>query len=1137
MAGKFSPLEFETKLTEYWTKNTIRQKAKNKNVGNKKFYFLQGPPYTSGRLHMGHAWNHSLKDIVLRYKRMAGFHVWDRAGYDMHGLPTEHKVLKKLGIEGMEQIQKFGEEKFCNECYSFCTEMMNLMNVDLQRLGITLDFSQPYQPITNSYIEGVWALVKKAHESGRLYKGKRTMMWCVPFATALAKHETVYKSVTDNSVFVKFLVEGTTNEYLLVWTTTPWTLPFNLAIMVNPEVEYAKVSVVYEGKKEVWIIAQALAGVFLNTVVGLPFEIIHTMTGEKLAGLKYRHFWLNKIPALASLAGKYSALHTVILSTEYVDTTAGTGLVHCAPGCGPEDYEVGLRNGLIAFNEIDERAVFSKNCGFAAGKIAKTDDSFFIETLKADGVLIASTPVTHDYPFCERSDSPVVFRTTEQWFFKIEDLKKELLEFYETTNWVPPKAGNAFKSWLSSLRDNSITKQRFWGTPAPIWVCDKTGHVVVIGSIAELAQRLGDKTPIPPNLHKPYIDALTFPSEFGGTYRRIPDVLDVWIDAGSASWNCLDYLQNPRQFFEWFPADFILEGKDQVRGWFNLLAVTGMIMFGKKVFENVYMHGFLSGIDGQKMSKSLGNVLSPFEIIDKYGADTLRSYTSKIRPGEDIAFSWDEIKQNYRNVSMLYNMSVFLQDTIINAKLDPKTIDCETVKSLELGIEEKYILSVVEQAIEQITVHYDSYQLYLIAPVYEDAVARLSRDYIQFCRNKVAEDPLVVAATLYRCLYRLIQIAHPVIPFTTEHIYLELQQFFSSHIQANNDGNSERDKKTHEEDKKTHDEIPADTFHYGIKNVQTVHKDFVSQSLLLHSFPISEAVLIKKQLVTEIDVANDIIQTILAAREKANCGVRWPLGNCTVVVAEGKEGREGSNLTTIINTLSEETKDLIKEQTNVKQLIFAQNYANVTYSIKPNYKSLAKKFGALTAQVSECLLHYPKVAQLVETVQKGSVYQLHLTHSQATDSQAKDSQATDASTRANNVVDICLDDVVIQTGVSEGIAFSESSTCQVYLEKELTIELEREGFARELMRRIQVLRKDSGLQKLDKITLTMRATKKIVDAFIAFEELIYKRCGVVKATTEVLSAKLEVLNPQTTQVNTSRDQIKNEQFELSISQV
>lgn len=855
--------QVETEVLKFWKDKHIYEKVKERNKSGKKFYFLQGPPYTSGELHIAHAWNNSLKDVAMRYRRMKGFDVWDRAGYDMHGLPTERKVMALHKITLKKDIEKFGVEEFINECMKFSTEKALKMNQDLWRIGVWMDYDNAYMPVLNEFIEGEWFLVKKAHEQGRLYEGEKTLTWCPNCATAMAKHECDYKEVEDDSIFIKFKVKGKEDEYLVIWTTTPWTIMFNLAIMVNPELDYVKAQV--GGEK--WIVAKDLAGVFIGGVAEKSFQLVEEFKGAKLEGLEYEHPWNDELPFYKELKKKHPKVHTVVLSSEYVDTGSGTGLVHCAPGCGPEDYEVGYRNNIPPFNFLDEQGIFPKEAGRFAGLVARKDDAKFTEDLNKKGVLIATTKVSHDYPHCERCSSPAIFRKTKQWFFKVEDLKEEMIKANQEIYWVPKAGQNAFHSWLDNLRDNSITKQRYWGTPVPVWRCEKCSAYEVIGSVAELEAKVG-KDKVPENLHKPWIDEVTWKCECGGVMKRIPDIMDVWIDAGTTSWNCLYYPKRTDLFEKYFPADFILEAKEQIRGWFNLLMVASMIAFKKSCFKACYMHGMLTDIEGRKMSKSLGNIISPYELVDKYGADTLRYYMCETKPGLDINFSWEEAKIKFKNLQVFWNIHNYLLDLTRTTGLKPGRIE-----ESSLGVEERYILSRVHSTIREVEKLQEAYMLSDITPELESLYLDLSRDYIQFIREK--EDKQVVINTLFECLSKLLRIMAPNMPFITEAVYQALREEYGGRGEL------------------------------GLE----------AESIHLVEWPDYDDKLIQPAIEEEVRLAKEVITIILSKREEAGIGVRWPLARAEVVV-------ENPNVL-------KKVEDLVMQQTNIKKLLIKKGELKV----------------------------------------------------------------------------------------------------------------------------------------------------------------------------------------------------------------
>ncbi|HLD37636.1 MAG TPA: isoleucine--tRNA ligase [Candidatus Nanoarchaeia archaeon] len=814
--------EVEQSILDFWQEKKIFEKLRKRNAKGKNFYFLQGPPYTSGRLHIGHAWNNSLKDIVLRYKRMCGFNVWDRAGYDMHGLPTENAVQKKLGIKDKQEIEKYGVEKFIRECIKFSSENAKQMDKDLARLGVWMDFENAYWPIKTEFIEGEWWLIKRAWEQKRLYKGKKIMHWCENCETSLAKHELEYENVKENSIFLKFKIKNK-DEYLIIWTTTPWTIPFNLAVMANPAVNYAKAEVETKKGKESWIVAKDLANSLISSLLGMKFKIVEEFKGDKLKGLEYVHPLHSKLKDIYDeLKKKWKNAHTVILSEKYVDTSAGSGLVHCAPGCGPEDYEAGREYGLNSFNLINEKGYF-EGMGEFSGLRAKQDDAKFVEALKEAGSLVAETQIEHEYAHCWRCRKPIVFRATEQWFMKIEDLIPKLLDFNKKIRWQPKFTSKNYDLWIENLKDNGITRQRYWGCPAPIWQCS-CGNTEVIGSVEELKKKAGK---IPEDMHKPWIDKVKLKcSKCGGEMARIPDIIDVWVDSGTASWNCLHYPSTDRYFKELWPADFILEATEQIKLWFSMLQICSAIAFGKSCYKNVYCHGMILDYQGMKMSKSLGNIISPYEVVDKYGADILRYYMCEIRAGENINFNWDDVKIKQRNMNILCNVSNFIKELERQAAPDKK-----------FGIEEKYILSRKNASIKKVTELIEEYRIDEVIKEIENLFLDLSRVYIQHTREKASsKDAGKVLYAVNDVYIDTLKMFSSVCPFITESIWQDLRN----------------------------------------------RKIVKEESIHLCLWPEHNEKMIDKKLEEDFSHALKIIEAGMAERDSAKIGLKWPLAKASI---------------------------------------------------------------------------------------------------------------------------------------------------------------------------------------------------------------------------------------------------------------
>lgn len=1033
----YDPKAVEPAVLSFWGKHKIYAKAKEKVKGKRSYYFLDGPPYTSGKVHIGTSWNKCMKDMVLRYKRMSGFDVWDRAGYDMHGLPTENKVRKKFNVFLKKDIESFGVAKFTTECEKFSVDMMKIMNETFGRLGVWMDFENAYQPITREFINGEWFLAKRAQEQQRLYEGLRTMSWCATCQTNLAKHELEYATVTDTSIFVKLPVKGKKDEFLVIWTTTPWTIPLNLAVMVNPELDYVRAQV--DG--EVWILAKALAGVVVTAVAEKQMKVLEEFKGETLAGLEYEHPFNDVIKDYKDIKKQSPNAHTVVLSAEYVDTSAGTGLVHCAPGCGPEDYEVGHRNGLPAWNVVDEQGKFPANWKEFGGLKAKNDDAKFIDALQKRGVLIAKTKVEHEYAHCQRCHDPIIFRTTKQWFFKVEDLKDKMVEANKRIAWVPEAAFNAFDSWLKNLRDNSITKQNFWGTPVPIWRCEKCANYDVFGSVEELEVTAKAKVT---KLHRPWIDEVTYKCGCGGVKKRIPDIFDVWVDAGTASWNCLDYPKRDDLFKKLFPAEFILEGKDQIRGWFNLLHIASFLAFGKPSFKAVYMHGFVQDALGRKMSKSLGNQIEPEEVVSQWGADALRYYQiGAASPGVDQNYNHDDIKLKYKNMLVLWNVHNFLIDLV-------KTTGITPGKRAAMDVPERYIFSKLNTTIKEVTQRFDSYHLNEIPWLIEDLYLELSRTYIQLVRDKAStgtdEEKEQVITTIFYVLMDALKLFAPVAPFIAEQMYQNMRETF------------------------------------GLSQ----------ESIHLFDWPKADAGHIDPALEQHFKIAGSIIQSALFAREKIKLGVRWPVKGVVVV-----------SMNADVKKAVQALGNVIKTQTNVKHVVVQDSLPEVKEQVSVNTSALGKAFKSDAPKVIKAL-QKTDLADIRKSLQWAGTHKFTF--------DGKEFVLTPDQFNVTRSVP----DHLVEVPFSSGI---------VYLDKEVTDELEAEGYSREITRRIQEARKKANLEKTDRIDLHIEGKESLVLMLKDWADQIQEKVGAS-------SLKLDLMPPAKKHHHNSTEQVKDEIFSI-----
>lgn len=759
-------LKYEDEVLKFWKEHKIYEKARKK--GKKLFRFLDGPPFTSGEVHLGTAFNKVLKDAVLRSHRMMGFRVLDTPGYDMHGLPIEVNVEKRIGMESKKDIFKFGVREFVEECKRFSFSNMQKMTEDFQTLGVWMDWEKPYMTASNEYIENVWHVVKIAYEKGLLYQGDKVLPWCYRCATALAKHELEYKKVDDLSIYVKFKLKGKENEFLVIWTTTPWTLISNLAVMANPDGEYGRFRV----GDEIWIMARG-SGERLLQKLGKSYEITHTFMGFELEGAKYEFPLKEEVQSHFGLEERYDA-HKVILSKDYVDVNEGTGLVHCAPGCGPEDFEVGKKYGLPPFSPVDEEGIFTEEAGKFSGKFVKGEvEREIVEILREKGLLVGEEEITHEYPHCFRCKRAVIFRTTRQWFLAVAKFRDQILRENEAVNWIPAWGKQWFNNWIAQLEDWCISRQRFWGIPLPIFTCNKCHGIKVVGSRAELERLAHVKLE---DLHAGEVDQVAFKCECGGEMRRIRDVSDVWLESGSAPFASLDYLRSPKKFYQYFPFDFIVEGKDQIRGWFNVLFCVSMLITGKPPYKNVYMHGFITDEKGREMHKSLGNYVAPSEVLPKYGRDGLRLYYMlNSSPGEDVKLVWRELDEAVKQLNIIWNTHLFIlkQSKFFGIQLDPK------LKIKELGIGEKWILHELYSMVKQVEELYLKFDVTKAAKLVIDfLVEKLSRGYIHFIREEMydsasAKVPLNV---LFHAYLTALKVLAPITPILCEKIYQNLKE-------------------------------------------------------------------------------------------------------------------------------------------------------------------------------------------------------------------------------------------------------------------------------------------------------------------------------------------------------------------------
>jgi len=803
--------QVEKEILKFWKQKKIYQKSVKKNKKGKPFYFMDGPPYATGHIHMGTALNKILKDVAMRSKRLQGFNVFDRAGYDTHGVPIEFQIEKQIGSKSKKDIEKYGVKKFINKCKQFATKYISVMDSEFENLGVWMDFENPYLTLNNEYIETIWDCFKVADKRNLLYLGKYPVHVCPRCETAVAYNEIEYSKQEDVSIFVKFPLKNKTKTFLIIWTTTPWTLPGNTGIMVHPDFIYHEIQL---GNGEKWIIAKQLVSKIMKEI-GVNYKIGKEFSGREMQGWRYE----NPLAENLKLKLRPENSYKVVLSSRYVNLEEGTGLVHCAPGHGKEDYEVGKQAGLEMPSPVNIGGVMTKEAGKYAGKKARVVDEEIIEDLEKRDFLIHKVRYKHDYPLCWRCKSPLLMISQPQWFLRISKIHKKILDENKKTNWIPSWMQLRMKAWLEGISDWPVSRKRYWGTPLPIWICSSCNKKIVIGSVRDLENLAKKKIK---ELHKPDIDEITIKCKCGGQMKRVPDVLDVWFDSGVSSWAALGGADT-KNFKKFWPAELNIEGKDQIRGWWNSQLILSIIKFNKKPFDNIIVHGMVLDLGKKKMSKSLGNITTPQEIIDRYGRDYLRYYFAKTSKGEDFAFDEKEFLDIKHVFRVLINLENYLK------QLEKKTNKIDR-------IEDKWILSRFNSTIKRATESYNNYRFPEVAQALEKfLIFDLSRTYIQLTRERADETYCI----LNKIYYELLKLLAPIIPFITEKIWQEI-----------------KNKK--------------------IKNIK-------EESIHLTKFPTANTRKIDKKLEQDFDYALRIIEAGLAERDKAKIGLKWPLASAAVI--------------------------------------------------------------------------------------------------------------------------------------------------------------------------------------------------------------------------------------------------------------
>lgn len=963
---KLNLKELEERIQRYWEENKIYEKQKEALKNKPKYYFLDGPPYASGAIHLGTAWNKIIKDSILRYLAMRGYNVRRQAGWDCHGLPIEVKVEQKLGIKNKKEIEELGIEKFVQECKSWAIRHVEIMTSQFKRLGVWMDWRNPYMTLKDDYIEAAWWTIKRAYEKNLLEKSLRVVTWCPRCETALAEAEIEYKEREDPSIYVKFPVLGRENEFIVIWTTTPWTLIGNLAVAVHPNFEYVRAKT----KEGILILAKELVHI-LKDKFNLEYEIIEVIKGKELEGLRYRNplsDYINVKPCKNS--------YKVILA-DFVTLGEGTGCVHCAPGHGPEDFEVCLKYNIKPICPVADDGSFTEEAGRYAKLVTKKDDKIIIKDLENLGFLLLAETLTHRYGHCWRCKTPIIYRATEQWFIKITEVKEDMLREIERVDWVPEWAGSArFKDWVENARDWTISRQRYWGIPLPIWVCEKCNKIKVIGSRKELGVDVKE-------LHKPYVDGVVLKCDCGGEMHRVKDVLDVWFDSGVAPWASLGYPSNTQEFNFWYPADFITEGHDQTRGWFYSQLGCGIIAFDEVPYRRVLMHGFTLDEKGEKMSKSLGNVVTPEEVIEKYGAEVLRFYTLWAnKPWDDLKFSWEEVRVINKLFNVYWNVYVFATTYMSIDNFSPSKFD--TFQRVKFKIEDLWILSRLNSLIKKVTEAFEKLHLYnATRAIHEFILEDLSRWYITLIRPRTwiesdAPEKLAAYATLYEVLLKLCILLAPITPHLSEEIYLNL---------------SKRKESVHLEEWVSYNEKAID-----------------------------------QELEEDMKIARKLVEATAAARERARVKRRWTL---TRIIFHAKDENAKKAI--------ERLENLVKAQANTLKIEILgpeEKFKEIKLVVKPVYPELGKEFREKSTKIAELL----KTLTFEELEKRGFKVSVE-----------------------GEEIELAKRHFTIEEALPENIVSMEFEHGVVYIDLTMDEKILSLGYAREVVRRIQQMRKELDL--------------------------------------------------------------------------
>jgi len=980
ISREYKPSQSEERILQWWQTSRAYEKTKKKLLKKSKVYFLDGPPFVTNPPHVGTGWNKTLKDVVIRFQRMRGHNVHDQPGYDCHGLPVELMVEKSLNLDSKKDIEsKIGIDRFIAECKKYSEVNIASQTRVFKDLGIWMDWDRPYITYHDRYIESVWWTVKQAHQKRLLYKGLRVVHWCPHDETALAGYEVTdeYRMIKDYSIYVKLPLIDKPREFLLIWTTTPWTLPANEGVMVHPDMIYAVVEV--DGEKMI-VAKERLAPVLRDK----PYKILQELKGRELEGASYAPPLLDETHQ--KTGGK---LHRVFLSSEYVTMTDGTGLVHMAPGHGEEDFEVGERNGLPVMSPVDASGRFTAEAGKYVGLQVREANPVIVKDLETKGLLFWEETIEHSYPHCWRCKTPLILRATDQWFIKVTKFKQRMIEENKRVRWTPEWAGSKrFHTWLVGARDWVISRQRYWGTPLPVWTCRECGEHTVVGSRAEL-EKIAVGHPRNFELHRNGVDQIETRCNCGGKTRREPDVLDGWLDSGVASWAGLDYPPNAKELRAWWPADAIVEAHDQTRGWFYNQLGSSVLVFDKSPYKSVLMHGHTLDADGEKMSKSKGNFVSPEDVIGKHGRDALRFYTLQTTVWDDFRFSWSAVETAARDLQIVWNVFSFATLYMNLDKFTPKKWSMQKL-ARSFHPEDRWLLSKTETLARDVTEQMERLEIHLaVRALREFIIEDLSRWYIRLVRRrfwleKTSRDKLAAYAVLHHALRSWLGLAAPVMPFLTETIYRDAFR--------------------------TTEQLKPESVH-------------------MTAWPSANRKWINKKLEDEMRIVQHISDATASARQSKKIKLRQPVS--TILIVADKP---------IVKRTVKTLRELLLQRANAKEVrlvSLTEEEQLKKLIVEPNFKVLGPAFRGEANEVAEKLRALDGRPLMSAFNEKRNFL-----------FKTEDKEYT-----------ITGEMVSFKEEIPENHAVGNFEEGRVYVDLTIPAELVREGFVREVIRRLQEMRK------------------------------------------------------------------------------